>query len=178
MERKKPKLKKRYILLCLLLVVVLAVAILQIFDNSPIRFRYKDLLYGEEVKEFFLENEEAFEYVVSCLRKTSHTGQYLRVGITKRTKEVVFSDYYRKTLFADDIGISVDERLTECIRTIVIEGKLGALKATKYPSMFLMTFGNDYHTDRFPTRIWYYDDPHNPSYMKGYAHIKGNWYYR
>ena len=175
---KRPKGKKRW--LWLLLGVILASAVLLCSDNRPIA--YRDSKRSErEVAEFLLANEDSFEYVISRLIETNYTGSYLQVGITKRTKDVVFgTDNLETRVSPNELGITVDDELIECLRVILVEGSFGRISIRRYPAsgeyplIFDVFFRN--RTSSHELGIYYYASTERSPGAEQKTNINGNWY--
>ena len=167
-------------MLCVaLFVAITALAIMRLLDDGPVSpMRYAVGRAGIDVEEFFLANEDKFEYIVDRLRESSYVGGELWIGITKRTNEAVFStdDYFFKTrTLPEDLGIILDDEFVECLRVILIEGKLGRVFVKRYPTWpeFKVVFGNRRLAE---ASINYYEPVE--AFQVTEEKIKGNWFYQ
>jgi len=181
MYNAKKKRCRIWPLLCLAIcVVVLALFITRLFDNGPVHYSriaiHRDTINKEE---FFLANEDKFEYIVDRLKESSYEGDCLWIGITKRTKEVILSteDYYFDSRVShEELGIVLDDEFSEYLRVILIDGKLGRVSVTRWPSRpkLEVVFGNGRRDD---PKIYYYEPKELFWGVTWSQNLMGNWYF-
>ena len=188
---KKKKRPRVLLLLCIIFAVtILILACMRLLNDKPVFYGFITLKRADLNKqEFFLEHEDRFEYVVDYLdsrfeeiiKSLRENFQYehydLDIGITRRTHKIVFgADGYgvdKTYVFADDLGIVLDDEFVECLNLILIEGKLGRVSINKWTSTpkLEVTFGNG---SRDEARITYCESI--DQYQGNDPNIKGNWF--
>ena len=188
---KKKKKHRVWLWLCIILAVVICtLALMSLLNDKPAFYGRMSLKRADINKqEFFLEHEDRFEYVVDyldrrfeeiikSLRDNFQYGYYdLRIGITRRTHKVVFAadgaGVFKTYVFAEDLGIVLDDEFIGCLNLILVEGKLGRVSINKWTSnpKLEVTFGNG---SRDEARITYCEPI--DQYRGNDPNIKGNWF--
>ena len=182
----KAKKKKRWVwqLLCVaLLVGAFTILVLSLLDNRPVFYRTPGRP-PSEVMEFFLANEDKFKYVINRLIEANYENLHWHIGVTKRTREVVFStDRFETYISPEALGITVDDELIEYLRIILTEGKFGRISIKKapattysveYPMIFDVSFG--FNNPVSQGAIYYYYSTERSPGTENMINIKGNWY--
>ena len=183
MNKAKKKTTRGWMLACaVLLVTILIVSVVLLLDDSPVLV-YRGVERGAVV-EFFMVNEDKFEFVISRLIETNYTGNYLQVAITKRTNVIVFSrDQFETYISPEALGITMDDELAGCLRTILTGGKLGMISIRKYPAatypveypmIFDVSIG--LNTPFTQSAIYYYFSTERSQDSEKMQNVKGNWY--
>ena len=180
----KTKKKRRWVrwsIYIALFGVILCIFIMLLLDNNP-TIVYRGVA-KREVAEFFLANEDKFEYVISRLIETNYEGSYLCIAVTRRTKDVVFStDNFETYISSETLGIIADEEFVEYLRIILTEGRLGQVTIRKFPATtrpeYPMIFDANFGFSNPITRgaiYYFYSTERSPGAEK-LLNIKGNWY--